>query len=97
MKDAALIDAINCCKNFFNDVDLRWKYEQAEIAERKRISVKAYVKDEARRDTRLENAVALMKNGISLDRISGALKISMEELHKLAQNNKYPSASSLVR
>ncbi len=91
MNDAAMTDAVNSCKLFSSDFVRRWKYEQEEIAKRTRISEIDYVIDETekktQKKTRIKNAVALMKNGASLDLIARSLKFTKQELLKLAKKN----------
>ncbi len=95
MNDVAMSSAVNSCKIFSSDSAQRLRYEFGEIAERTQRSALNKARREEREKTRIEtraetcveNAISLIKKGVSLDIISDALSLSKQELLKLAKKN----------
>lgn len=83
MNDVAMSNAVNSCPLFSSDSIRRLRAEYEEIAKRSQRSAISYAKME----TRLENAVSCMENGISLDVINKSLGIGKEKLLELAKEN----------
>lgn len=83
MNDESMSNTLNSCPLFSSDSIRCLRAEYEEIAKRSQRSAISYAKME----TRYEDAVSCMKNGISLDLIIKSLGISKEKLLELAKEN----------
>lgn len=87
MNDAAMSDAVECCKKFSPEYIERWKRTQLDFADHDRASALAFARSEGAKEKAQENAIALMKNGATLELIMKSLGFSKKVLLKLAKQN----------